>query len=132
MGRQLDDNLPKFHRPRPETTKRDLLLEREKSKRLHDKYITTKTTKEVFSPGMRVAVQDQQSKEWSIRGRILRQAGPRSFDILTNERRELRRTQTHIRKLHVVMVSATQPEDGFSVPIHPRSPRPRFPKIAKL
>ena len=60
MGRQLDDDLPKFHKPRPKIAKRNLLQEREKSKQLHDKDISTKsTTKEVFAPGMRVAIQDQ-------------------------------------------------------------------------
>lgn len=116
MGRQLDDNLPKFHSPRPKIAKRNLLQEREKSKQLHDKHISTKTsTKETFTPGMRVAIQDHQTKEWTIRGKILRKAGPRSFDILTDGRKELRRTQTHIRKVHAIIVSATQPEGGFPV-----------------
>lgn len=125
MGRQLDDNLPKFHNPRPKTAKRNLLQEREKSKRLHDKHISARTTsKEAFAPGMRVAIQDHQTKEWTIRGKILRKAGTRSFAIITDGKKELRRTQTHIRKVHAIIVSATQPEGGFPVLTVPGSLAP--------
>lgn len=122
MGRQLDDNLPKFHRPRPDKASRNLIQEREKSKQTYDRKIPPQMTKEAFSPGTKVAIQDQHWREWSVRGKILRKSGPRSYDIMTEDKKELRRTQTHIRKVHALIVSTNQAEGGLLKPHLPQVP----------
>ena len=103
MNRQLNDNLPRIptstHTKEP--PRRDLMAERRTQQQQHDKRITTKSTPETFRPNQRVALQDPRTKEWTVRGRIIEEVAPRSFNVqVSGTNRILRRNRIHIRKLH--------------------------------
>ena len=103
MNRTLRDNMPRL--PTLTNTKtagsRDLMAERNKQKQQHDKHIHQQAhINKEFLPGQHVAIQDHVTKEWSIRGKIIQEVAPRSFDILVNNKNTLRRNQRHMRKIH--------------------------------
>ena len=48
----------------------------------HDRHVArTNNTPESFRPGHRVALQHPDTKEWSVRGYIIDQVAPRSYDV---------------------------------------------------
>lgn len=103
MNRQLNDGLPRL----PETLntkkppRRNLVAERQKQIKHHDNKILRKQTNpETFTPGQKVALQHHSTKEWSIRGTIVKEVAPRSFDVLTSNNTTLRRNRRQLRKLH--------------------------------
>ena len=103
MNRQLNDNLPRI--PTSISTNqpksRDLLAERSTQKQHHDRKLLSRPEVDTFRPGQRVALQDPKSKEWSIRGQIVKEVAPRSFAVLVPGRVEpLRRNRSQLRKLH--------------------------------
>ena len=54
----------------------DLLPERMKLRQRHDVKLPNQKVFEKFQPDNQVVVQDPQSKEWSLRGKILKQVAP--------------------------------------------------------
>ena len=117
MNRQLNDNLPRLPTT-VDTNKpkyRDLMAEREKQKYYHDRKLPVKQpTSAKFRPGQRVALQHHQTKEWSIRGQIIEEVAPRSFNVRTSNNSTLRRNQQQIRKLHSTTSS--------TIPTHVETP----------
>ena len=111
MNRQLNDNLPRI--PSTTTTNkspcRNLMAERRNQKHHHDKNIS-KTTRETFRPGQRVALQNPKTKEWTVRGRIIEEVAPRSYNVQVSDKSILRRNRIHIRKLH--STTSTREEDN--------------------
>ena len=117
MNRQLNDNLPRLptavdtNKPK----QRDLMAEREKHKFYHDRKLPAKQpTGSKFRPGQRVALQHHQTKERSIRGQIIEEVAPRSFNVRTSNNTTLRRNQQQIRKLHSTTSS--------TIPTHVETP----------
>ena len=109
MNRTLRDNMPSIPTlaDTNQTVGRDLIKERTKQKQQHDKNIHSKSLQQQlthpnnkFRPGQQVAIQDHVTKEWSIRGRILRQVAPRSFEVQVHNKGILRRNQQQLRKVH--------------------------------
>ena len=66
----------------------------------HDAKIQKNKVIEPFHTGQRVALQDQNTKEWTIRGTILSKVAPRAFLIETTNGTKLRRNIQQIKKLH--------------------------------
>ena len=102
MNRRLNDNLPRL----PTSTNtiqsptRNLMAERTTQKRYHDKNVSTKLIRETFRPNQRVALQDPSTKEWTLRGQIIEEVAPRSYEVMLANGTVLRRNRCHIRKLH--------------------------------
>ena len=76
------------------------MAERRKQKQQHDKKIINKYKPEEFRPKQRVALQDPSTKEWTVRGQIIEEVAPRSYNIKLTNGRILRRNRHHIRKLY--------------------------------
>ena len=98
-GRPLQERLPRLPQA-PAPVQRDLIQERTTQKEYHDAKIQKNKVIEPFHPGQRVALQDQNTKEWTIRGTILTKVAPRAFLIKTTNGTTLRRNIQHIKKLH--------------------------------
>ena len=106
MNRTLRDKMPRL--PTLANTKkagsRDLVAERTKQKQQHDRHIHVHNSQQEncnkFLPGQHVAIQHHVTKEWSIRGQIIQEVAPRSYEIQVNNKGVLRRNQRHIRKVH--------------------------------
>jgi hypothetical protein len=101
LGRQLNDNMPRLpaQMNSKEPEKRDMMAERYKQKTYHDQKVSADLTN--FQPGQRVAIQDHVTKEWSIKGRIVKEVAPRSYSIQVSDGGNvLRRNRSQIRKLH--------------------------------
>ena len=90
MHCKLQDNLPKFHMSRPLKPQRDPLQERMKSKQRHDVKLPNQKIFEKFQPGNKVGDQVPKLKEWSLRGKILKQVAPRSFEVKVDKKTILR------------------------------------------
>ena len=56
--------------------------------------------------GNQVVVQERKSKEWSLRGKILKQVVPRSFEVKVDENTILRRNQQQLRKVFALVSSS--------------------------
>ena len=89
-NRKLQDDLPKFHISRLLKPQRDLLQERMKSKQRHDVKLPNQKIFEKFQPGNKVVDQVPKLKEWSLRGKILKQVAPRSFEVKVDKKTILR------------------------------------------
>ena len=77
------------------------MTKRSTQKQHHDRKLLSRPEVDTFRPGQRVALQDPKSKEWSIRGQIVKEVAPRSFAVLVPGRVEpLRRNRSQLRKLH--------------------------------
>ena len=83
---------------------RDLTKQRLRAKDYHDKKGPTKQQTATFHPNQTVAVQDDQTKEWSLRGKIVREVAPRSYQVCLENGKILRRNRTFIRRLHPVFI----------------------------
>jgi len=71
----LRDNIPRFTEGRSNVT-RDICKERCSSKEYHDRRTPQLTHfPSLFNPGQVVAIQDEVTKEWSKRGRIVEEVG---------------------------------------------------------
>ena len=68
---------------------------------------------ETFRPGQRVALQNHQTEEWSIRVQIVEKVAPRSFTVQTTNGSILRRNQCQIRKLHSTTSSMRQEQSSY-------------------
>ena len=101
-SRKLQDNLPKFHMSRPLKPQQDLLQERMKLKQRDDVKLPNQKVFEKFQPGNQVVVQDPQSKEWSLRRKILKQVAPRSLEVKVDEKTILRRNQQQLRRVFCI------------------------------
>ena len=103
---------------RPLKPQWDLLQERMKSKQRHDVKLPNQKVFEKFQPGNQVVVQDPKSKEWSLRGKILKQVAPRSFEVEEDEKTILRQNQQQVRKMFALVSSpkVCLPETKVSLP----------------
>ena len=63
-----------------------------------------------------VAVQDDQAKGWSLRGKIFREVASRSYQVRLDNGKIFRRNRTFIRRLHPVFVPQknTQNQDPLT------------------
>ena len=111
MNRQLNDNLPRLPSTmnQEDRRKRDMVAEREIQKKFHDRKINQRSqpNSNAFHPGQRVALQHHETKEWSLRGQIIKEVAPRSYDVEVNGK-TLRRNRCQIRK----MQSTTSYDNG--------------------
>ena len=85
----LQDSLPRIEQQKQ--GHRPVVTERNAIKEWHDnrKPITTSTA--VYHPNQLVAVQDDTTREWTRKGRIVREVEPRSYEIRLDNGRLLRR-----------------------------------------
>ena len=106
-GHKLRDNLPRVLDIQNQPD-RDLVQERERAKIHHDRRTVVSST---FREGQLIAIQDHITKEWTGRGKILREVAPRSFEIQTTNGRILRRNQQALRRLFALSVSTPTREN---------------------
>ena len=104
FGRQIRDNLPtlsiKFNTN--EKVKRDLQGERKTAKEYYDRKVPRKQKLELFRKNQRVVVQNEKTKEWDIRGSIMKEIAPRSYMVKMDKGGEVRRNRKFIRKLYYI------------------------------
>ena len=127
-SRKLQDNLPKFYMSRPLKPQQDLLQERMKLKQRDDVKLSNQKVFEKFQPGNQVVVQDPQSKEWSLRRKILKQVAPRSLEVKVDKKTILRRNQQQLRRVFALVSSLPEIKSSLppSMPLVPVSPNVSF------
>ena len=110
MGRRLQDNLPCIVKPENKFT-RDLPTERLRQKAQHDNHrnLTDKTPAAEFTPGQKVRLQHHITKEWSLKGTVISEVAPRSYDVKMDDGNTLRRNRKSIRRIYS-LCSDTQNE----------------------
>ena len=101
MGRQLNDNLPRLPAlmDTNEPGGRNMIAERAIQKKHHDKKIAGRQRTEEFHKGQWVAIQDPDTKLWILKGRIIEEVAPRSYNVQIPGRGILRRNRKHLRKV---------------------------------
>lgn len=99
----LQDNLPTLHRQQ-RYHHRPINYERKIAKQQHDKTPNRLPTN--FYPNQLVAIQTENG-DWTLRGRIIREVEPRSYEIKLDNGRLLRRNQVHLRKLYTLFAGAS-------------------------
>ena len=104
FGHSIRDNLPILPHKLVATAQRDLTKERLRAKDYDDRKGPTKQQTATFHQNQTVAVQDDQTKEWSLRGKIVREVAPRSYQVSLENGKLLRRNRTFIRRLHPVSI----------------------------
>ena len=50
-----------------------------------------------------VAIQEEQTKEWTRRGKIVREVAPRSYEVAVENGHILRRNQRYLRQVYVYL-----------------------------
>ena len=108
-GYPLRDNLPRYHNTKVDNTGRNLQKERKSAKQYHDNKFVKRIPSTHFTSGQTVAIQHATTKEWTLRGKILKEVAPRSFDVKLSDGRVLRRNQRFLRKLHIHLTSVDVP-----------------------
>ena len=102
FGRQLKDNLPSLpsNLANREIVKRDVVLERQKSKDYYDRHVphSPRGVKE-FKEKQRVVIQHDKTKEWTMYGTIEKEVAPRSYLINMDNGGKLRRNRRFVRKV---------------------------------
>ena len=119
MGRKLRDNIPSIETDRRGIT-RDLVREREEQKRYFDQKSASKrnvTASSQFRINQRVVVQNPQNRTWTLKGRIIEDAGHRSYKIKMENGNILRRNSRFIRKVYMLNpdVVTSLPDVGAGV-----------------
>lgn len=108
MNRVLQDNLPRIHMKNDSSTPtRNIDQERIKQQIQFNKKVPTIPVNTNFKEKQKVAIQHHITKEWSIRGTIIRQVAPRSYTVQLENGRTLRRNTKDIRRIHELTVDET-------------------------
>ncbi|XP_065658665.1 uncharacterized protein LOC136083188 [Hydra vulgaris] len=106
-GRQLRDNLPRFQSRNKEQSKfeREIVKERVQFKKCCDKNIGA-FEPYVYRQGQTVAIQNEVTREWSLRGKIIKCVAPRSYEVKLNHNGHiLCRNQIQLRKVNATSAS---------------------------
>ena len=108
-GHTLRDNLPMLPNKFSTSSKNNahhttkLIKNRTIQKQYYDRNTITPTKSLVrFSPGQRIAVQHNITREWSLRGKIVRYIEPRSYEIKMENGHITRRNQNNLRQLYAI------------------------------
>ena len=64
-----------------------------------------------------VALQDPSTKEWTVRGQIVEEVAPRSYNIKLTDGSILRRNRIHIRKLHSTTSNNNNNNRDYTPPV---------------
>ena len=108
LGHPIQDELPSLACYKEKLVyKRDLQLERSMAKQQYDRHVSTKPL-QTFAANQQVAIQDDRTKEWTIRGKIVEEISPRSYTIALPNGRTIRRNQRVIRKVYHVSVNSSR------------------------
>ena len=112
FGHSIRDNLPTLpHTLVGTAPRRDLTKERLRAKDYHDRKGPTKQQTATFHQNQTVAVQDDQTKEWSLREKIVREVAPRSYQVYLENGKILRGNRTFICRLHPVFIPRENTQD---------------------
>jgi len=104
FGRSLQDNLPRFEKPKVTPRFTSLSNQRINSKVYHDQKCNTQL-KPKFNIGQHVAIQHPTTKEWTDKGKIVELVAPRSYLIKFNSGTVLRRNQNALRPVYSLSAS---------------------------
>jgi hypothetical protein len=109
----------------------DIEKERKEAKKYYDKQAQpSSVTPQEFRPEQLISVQDENTKEWTKRGRIIERVAPRPYTIILLNGRVILRNSKTIRKLYaVVSVPNRSRVPQVQLPINtPNSPSPSIPE----
>lgn len=107
LGFNLSDTLPSVVRHTPNFF-RNMDREKKQMKSYHDqKYSGTAS---IFQPGQIVSIQHQDTREWTIKGKILNEVAPRSYTVRLRNGNIIRRNQIALRRVYGV--SLFSPGEG--------------------
>nr|XP_047141089.1 uncharacterized protein K02A2.6-like [Hydra vulgaris] len=111
---QLRDNLLRFQSQNKDQSKysREIVKERVQSKKYYDKNIGA-FKPYVYRQGQTVAIQNEVTREWSLRGKIMKCVAPRSYEVKLNHNGHiLCRNQIQLRKVYTISAQGVTRDNG--------------------
>ena len=96
QGHALRDNIQKYATNHSSKPGRDLRRERAEAKYYHNRKLPQFQPRG-FKNGQMFAIQEEQTKEWTRRGKIVREVAPRSYEVAVENGHILRRNQRYLR-----------------------------------